>query len=125
MHRLQEIRSDGADSCTLCTHSRQQHIQETSRTSPGDPPRDQTPRRPSRDYERASDGVCSAANLDTYAGTHTDTGEMRMQIYAETDTGADTHRGTGADIDTDTETDTDTRYGILDTGCCAMIALCC
>ena len=49
-------------------------MQETSRTSPGDPSRDQTPRRPSRDYERASDGVCSAANLDTYAGTHTDTG---------------------------------------------------
>ena len=83
-------------------------MQETSRTSPGDPPRDQTPRRPSRDYERASDGVCSAANLDTYAGTHTDTGEMRMQIHAETSTGADTHRGTGADIDTDTETDTET-----------------
>ena len=51
--------------------------------------------------------------------------QMRMQIYAETDTDADTHIGTGADIDTDTETDTDTRYGILDTGCCAMIVFCC
>ena len=46
-----------------------------------------------------------------------------MQIYADTDTDADTHIATGADIDTDT--DTDTRYWILDTGCCAMIALCC
>ena len=48
---------------------------------------------------------------------------MRMQIYGDRDTDADTHIATGADIDTDT--DTDTRYWILDAGCCAMIALCC
>ena len=123
--QISEIAGPNPTSHNTCTGCRESHQAALVHAPCALSRINRTHRRPSRDHERASDGVCSAANLDTYAGTHTDTGEMRMQIHAETSTGADTHRGTGADIDTDTETDTDTRYGILDTGCCAMIALCC
>ena len=72
--QISEIAGPNPTSHNTCTGCRESHQAALVHAPCALSRINRTHRRHSRDHERASDGVCSAANLDTYADTHTDTG---------------------------------------------------